>query len=65
MKVIADIFRYILKKISKLTDELFFTPMPTSIAIPQNRPVRLVPCFVGMHHIFNHNYNEQLGLKVY
>ena len=36
------------KKISESTIELLFTLMPTS----QNRPVRLVSCFLGVHHIF-------------
>ena len=40
------------KKISKSTDESFFTLCEIQFPISQNRSVQLVPCFVGVHHIF-------------
>ena len=41
-------------KISKSTDESFSTPKPKTICpyLKIAWPVRLVPCFVGVHHIF-------------
>ena len=59
----------------KSTDELFFTPMPFQLPIhvSQNRPVRLVPCFVGVlnkHslcfvlHAYNTNH-KNIADKVY
>ena len=41
----------IFKKISKSTDELFFTLCQLQLSISQNRLVQLVPCFVEVHHI--------------
>ena len=39
--------------ISTLTDELIFTLCQLQLPISQNRPVQLVPFFVGVHHILN------------
>ena len=55
MEVIEDILRYVKKtKISKSTDESFSTPKPKTICpyLKIAWLVRLVPCFVGVHHIF-------------
>ena len=41
------------KKISKSTDELFFTPCQLLLFISQNKLVRLVPSFVGVHHMWS------------
>ena len=51
MEVIENINVCKKTKISKSTDELFSPPIPTSLlSISHNRPVRLVPCFVEVHH---------------
>ena len=43
----------ICRKLSeKLTDESFSPLCQLQLPISQNKPVRLVPCFVGAHHIY-------------
>ena len=52
MDVIENILRYVkLPKNSKSTDESFSPLCQLQMSISQNRPVQLVPCFVGVHHI--------------
>ena len=51
MEVIENILGYVKrKKISKSTG--YFSPLcQLQLPLSQNRPVRLVPHFVGVHHI--------------
>ena len=51
MDLKEDIFMYVKKQISQNRLMSHFSP-PCQIQLPisQNRPVRLAPCFVGVHH---------------
>ena len=56
MEVIDNTLRYVRKK--KKKKEISNKPMThipllcqLQLSISQNRPVQLVPCFVGVHHV--------------
>ena len=59
MDVIEDILKYIQKTKTKSQNRQrsYFSPLcQLQLSIYQNRPVQLVPCFVGMHHIWFHSW---------
>ena len=53
MEVIENIFRYVKIQKSQNRQLSYFSLLyQLKLSISQNRPVRLVPCFVGVHHIY-------------
>ena len=55
MEVIENLQKYVNKQTSQNQQmTLFFTPCQLQLSISQNRPVRCVPRFVGVHLICTH-----------
>ena len=53
MDVVENIVSYIEKQKLQIEQMNYFSPLcQLQLLISQNRPVRLVPCFVRVHHIF-------------
>ena len=57
MEVIEDMFKVCKKQNSQNWQMSYFKPLyQVQLSISQNRPVRLVFCFVEVHHIYEITY---------